>query len=434
MAAQYDLPWLAPLAKYGSWKRHAPQLDVGLKRGFTFARHQPHRPFVADSEHGNEMLVAASPDDAVGDTHWLRADFDHFVVQQVSAAGIDYRDHVVLHTIEPGSPWRLVGTRQGEEIDLTADLVVDATGQAGALAKALGIATSPETMRTNSWAVFSHFVEVDWWENVLGDLGGRIDEHPYRCDAAALHHILEEGWMYVLRFDSGVTSAGFLIDGARMQADLALSPEQQWQMLLDRYPSVAQQFHGAQPIRPFERTGRLQRRARQLVGPNWAMLAPASYTLDALFSTGNAHALLTVQRLAHILGRRREGELLGWYAEALDREVTFLDMLVHGAYAAMRCFPLLVAWSMYYFAGAIGAEERRRQGRAGGREEMLSSHLPDFRAGVEEGYERLLALTAQENVSAEDIAAFEDMVARHIAPLNTVGLCDRRRRNLYPYS
>src|SRR3954452_10385476 len=41
ISRDYNLPWLLPLAKYGSWKRTHPDFPVGLKRGFTFARHHP---------------------------------------------------------------------------------------------------------------------------------------------------------------------------------------------------------------------------------------------------------------------------------------------------------------------------------------------------------------------------------------------------------
>ena len=49
ISATYDLPRIAPLAKWGSWQRAYPQIACGLKRGFTFF-HQ-----------GVNLLVAASP-------------------------------------------------------------------------------------------------------------------------------------------------------------------------------------------------------------------------------------------------------------------------------------------------------------------------------------------------------------------------------------
>ena len=39
----------------------------------------------------NHFLVAASPHDAIADTHWYRADFDQFLVEQAQKLGVEYR-------------------------------------------------------------------------------------------------------------------------------------------------------------------------------------------------------------------------------------------------------------------------------------------------------------------------------------------------------
>jgi hypothetical protein len=85
---------------------------------------------------------------------------------------------------------------------------------------------------------------------------------------------------------------------------------------------------------------------------------------------------------------------------------------------------------MYYFAGAISSEERRMQGKAGPDEELLSSHIPEFRERFERGYRALLDLCRQES---PDAAGYARHVAADIAPWNSVGLCDPAKRNLYPY-
>ena len=82
IASEYGLDWLAPLAEYGSWKRTYPNLVCGPKRGFTFVNHRPDTPYSAAPHHADELLVAASPDEEHADTHWLAADFDHFLLQQ----------------------------------------------------------------------------------------------------------------------------------------------------------------------------------------------------------------------------------------------------------------------------------------------------------------------------------------------------------------
>ena len=66
LARTYDLPRLLPLTKYGRWQAAYPHLACGLKRGFTFMRHEAGRPFAPRADHANELLVAASPRDEVG--------------------------------------------------------------------------------------------------------------------------------------------------------------------------------------------------------------------------------------------------------------------------------------------------------------------------------------------------------------------------------
>ena len=64
------------------------------------------------------------------------------------------------------------------------------------------------------------------------------------------------------------------------------------------------------------------------------------------------------------------------------REVQFLDRLIHGSYLAFGRFGLLAAYTMYYFAGAIHSEGRRRRGDAGPDDEFLFSQDESFRAAL----------------------------------------------------
>lgn len=433
LARTYDLPRLLPLSKYGRWQAAYPHLACGLKRGFTFVRHEAGRPFTPRPDHVNELLVAASPHDEVGDTHWFREHFDQFVAEEVRAAGIPYYDQTEVTRLEHASGWQLHGRRLGEGLHVSAAFAVDATGPAGLLARALGIDTTPADVRTNSWSVYTHFTDVALWQDVLAEQGGSVADHPYPCDAAALHHVVDEGWVWVLRFNNGVTSAGIMFDGQRRPADAGADPEAEWAALLRRYPSLGRQFAQARAIRPWVRTGRLQRKARRAAGEDWALLGHAAYFLDALLSSGNAHSLLTVERLARIFarhwGRPSLREELAWYEAALLREADFVDRLVHGCYRSFGRFDLLAAFTMYYFAGAIRSEEQRRQGLAGERDEFLFSHHPPFREAVVRGHERLLELAE----GSAPVREYERQVARDLAPYNTAGLCDPAKKNMYPY-
>ncbi|MFO0878650.1 MAG: FAD-dependent oxidoreductase [Gemmataceae bacterium] len=436
ISQEYQLPWLANLAEYGRWKKHYPDLPCGLKRGFTFVRHVPGRPHEALPDHANELLVAASPNDEVSDTQWLRADFDAFLAGQAVQAGVRYLDQLHLDqlTNDPASGWHLVAGRDGERIEIECTFLVDATGPTGALARELRIDSSPTQMRTHSWAIFNHFEGVERWETLARHHGVRTDEHPYRCDDAALHHVMDGAWMWLLRFDHDLTSAGILVDGQQHPCDARLDPEQEWNAWLARYPDIQAQFARARPIRRWERTGRIQRCAAQTAGSNWAMLGPAAYSLDALYSTGNAHALATVQRLARCLEQHWHGDLpraLVDYDATLRREIAFLDEIVSTTYQTFRQFGLLCVYAMVYFAGAITSEERRKAGLATPRDEFLHSHDPEFRAAVLRLSQRARSLATESN---PDVESFRQEVAQGITQWNSVGLCDPGKRNLYPYA
>ena len=174
LARTYDLPRLLPLTKYGRWQATYPHLACGLKRGFTFVRHEAGRPFTPRPDHANELLVAASPRDEIADTHWFREHFDHFVVEEVKAAGIPYYDQTEVTALEQRDGWRVRANRLGREMHIAAPFLVDATGPSGLLPRVLGIDASPAAVRTNSWSVFSHFVDVGLWQDVLLEQGGPL--------------------------------------------------------------------------------------------------------------------------------------------------------------------------------------------------------------------------------------------------------------------
>ena len=101
------------------------------------------------------------------------------------------------------------------------------------------------------------------------------------------------------------------------------------------------------------------------------MLAPAAYSLDALYSTGNAHALHTMSRLTRLFrgGQMPDSAALASYdAGALQREIAFLDRLVHGSYQAMRHFGLLSSFAALLLCRRIGggATPSGRGGWGGG--------------------------------------------------------------------
>ncbi len=434
IAAHFGLDWLRPFAKYGTWKATYPQLTCGLKRGFSFFRHEAGKPFAPQADHANALLVAASPDDARADTHWLRADFDAHLVERAIAAGVCYFDRLEIHSLQhEARGWRIEGTRPEGAVEVRAGFVVDATGDGQLLGRALALQPVPGTaLRARSRALYSHFKGVRRWQDLLEECDPQATaEHPFPCDAAAQHQIIDNGWMWVLRLDNGVTSAGFSLDPEAHPLRPGEAPEAEWQRLLNTYPSLGRQFAAAEPVRPFVRTGRLQRRLTRAAGPDWALLPHAAGFLDAWLSPGIAQTLFAVNRLGRILAEDWRGPArarrLDEYGRAVLRELAWVDEITGTCFACFDRFAVLAAASMVYFVAAIYCEERERDGRAQPGEAFL---LADDAA-----YREAAAVICRQapGVSAAEADGFAESVRRALEPYNLGGLCDPQRRNMYPF-
>ena len=440
LGSRYGLADCYRMAAHGRWRQHHPDIRRGLKRGFTFYRHHSGEAFADHGFESERLLVAASPNDLVSDTHWLRADVDHHFVRQAVDAGVDYRDRTELTTarFEPERV-RLCGTREGEPVELDAAFVIDASGPGGFLARQLGIPSGLEQTQTRSGLVFSHFTGVG---SVPGVVPG-LPRGPYPDEWAAVHHLTDEGWMYSLQFDHGVTSAGFaLTPRGIVRLGSTSQPDRLWAALLDRYPTIGAVFANATPVMPIRFIPAIQHRLTHAAGKRWAMLPHAYAFVDPLFSTGIAWSLRAIERLAGMF-ERHAGSRVVPNADALDRyermltlEADQIDHMVAAAYEAMAHFDLFAAHAMLYFATVSFAEVKQRlapsddvawSGFLGVGDTVLES-LP------RESFQRLRRITRGEGEvgSAEERRRYLEWATSAIATRNVAGLADPARHNLYP--
>ncbi len=349
LANRYDLPRIKPLAKWGSWQAMYPELGCGLKRGFSF--------FHVD---GDRMLVEASPHDGIADTHWFRADTDAFLVREACALGVTYIDECVLQTpVRDGDGWLLQGERRGASVELRATLLLDASGPRGFLQTALGLRESALPGCPKTSALYSHFSGV---RKVGGGAGALFPP-----DAAALHHVFDGGWMWVLRFNNGWTSAGFAATTAMAERFGFADGEAGWHRALQALPAVREQFTEARAERPFTYAPQVAFRSAQIAGPGWALLPSAAGFVDPLFSTGFPLNLLGIEQLARVLeqhwGSPSLASGLRKYAAQTDGDVLATGRLIAALYANMGDFSAFQTLSLLYFAAASYSETVRRLGK-----------------------------------------------------------------------
>lgn len=450
-----DLPDLRAMAAYGRWLREMPEVGRGLKRGFTFLSHRPGEPF--DPESDGRLLVAASPSDRVADSHWLREDVDARLVERAVAEGVDYRDGVTLDGVEEVDDGIVLrGRRAGEAFEVRSGFVVDATGAGGFLARHLPLPSVEPGVR--SALLYGHFEGVVPLADVVEALG---PPGPYPDEAAAVHHLIEEGWVYVLPFD-----ASFEDDDGRGRnrrvsvgielvpppeesaaAAMAADPEGAFRAIVARYPTLAAQLldaaDRARAIEPIRFVPRVQHRLalpQPYLGRRWLLLPHAYAFSSPLFSTGIAWSLVAVERAARMLGTGVPGtDALAEYDGLLAREADWIERLVAGAFRCLRAplsparFEAFAAWSLLYFAAASFAEASQRlldpPGEGGWcLEPFLGAGDPVLREVLAEAERRL----PEALIGAAEAAAFRDWLLAALAPRDLCGFAAPGRRGLHP--
>jgi tetracycline 7-halogenase / FADH2 O2-dependent halogenase len=433
---RYGLSRIRPLSAWGTWQRSQPSLACGLKRGFTFYGHRLGHGFAGAADRSDQLLVAASPNDEVADTHWYRADFDAFLSDEARAAGAELLDRTRLDAVrQTGGGFELEGERGGRwPVAVAARFVADATGPGGALARFLGLPPSGFPDLPATQGLYAHFTGV----RRLDEIGifSSSEEPPYPVDDAAVHHVFDGGWIWVLRFNNGITSAGVAATPSLAAQVRLAEGAPAWDRLLERLPTVRRQFAESRPALPFVFRESLPFRSGRAAGENWALLPSAAAFVDPLLSTGFPLTLLGVHRLAEAIetswGRESFAARLEAHEKETLAEADTAAHLVSALFASFGDFPLFAALSKLYFAAASFTEAARRLKPGAPLPAFLRADDPVFGPALRDCCGTVLRSAARGGLGPGEREELLQKITGAIEPLDIAGLCDASRRNWHP--
>ena len=444
IAEDFNLPELKPLARWGSWQSSYPKLRGGKKRGFSYYGHTPNEPFQETSDHEHSLLVAASVSDELSDTHWLRADVDEWLCQQAVAAGVQLFETTKIQSIQQNDGhWSVTATRNDEPLQWQPQWLIDATGAGGIVPRSLGVARFDDELLTQTGSLFGHFIFVQRMTGWLDYNRLPIADDTFDGDDAAQHHVLSDGWIWMLRFDCGITSVGITRPTEIWQREgiVGKSLSRAWDDIVKRYPTVEELLSKSDLFGPMSGgkptlgwMPRLSRLWAQAAGERWLALPSTVGVVDPLHSTGLAHALSGVRRAAEILLQKSsstQSDLLHEYNEDVIAEVRWIDRLVSTCYAGLPDFDFFTAASSFYFLATVACETELRD--AG----TLSQGFLGFK---NRRWQELVQQVAQQlssrqpHASADAKSQFLDHLRESIQPWNTIGLLDPIHRNRFSRS
>ena len=342
LAQRYDIPELDVVANYEKISREIGT-TCGVKRSFGFVKHEKNKAKIVDQWWSN---VAVSYDADVFEAHLFRQDIDAYLFRAASekCAVVWSGTSVDEINIDANGVCATVG-----EKTLRGKFLVDCTGPQSKLARDYELRDDPTRYRTESRSIFTHMINVKPFDQCEAARQPALDWHD-----GTLHHILEDGWIWVIPFDNHPQSTNPVVSVGMTwkwedSPKTELPPEREWQNLLDQYPALAAQFKDAKIVRPWISTGKLQYSASATAGDRFCLVGAAYGGIDALFSRGLLNTMqsifLTVELVNSAL---RDNEFTVTRFEPLQKlQETLLqinDQLTFGAYVGLRSSKLLTWW------------------------------------------------------------------------------------------
>jgi len=436
LADRWQLPELRPLAAWGTWQELHPEIDCGKKRGFSYFAHSEGCKFADDESNSNSLMVAASQTDEWSDTHWMRRDVDQFLTKQAIRAGCSlFENSDFLSLIRYNDRWSGVisNSSTGEPVELRSRWIIDAAGGDKFSERWLANPRDDQWMKTRTRALFGHFCNVASFGDCANQFSLSDERAGFHVDDAAQHHVTEDGWMWMLRFASGVTSVGIVRREDRCESvQTTVHASTQWRDWIDRYPSIGSMMKESEIVKESSKgiqshvnstlrwSNRLSRCRSRASGPGWVALPTAYGFVDPLHSTGIAHALSGVLRVAELLVADSQVDSSSssrWvhYDAQLRSEIEWLDLLVGGCYQALPSFESFCAYSAWYFAAAIHFERVMSQDPSQWSKGYMNCEDIQLRSAIGSSYDFI-----QKRSSAN----LRDLVRTSIAPWNDVGLLE----------
>lgn len=350
---RYDIPEISACSTFEGMHEHVTS-HCGIKSNFGFVYER-----AGQRQNPVEVTQNIIPHLLVGyDSHWYRQDVDAYLLTIAVKYGAIVRQNTAVKDVVIESDRAVIKTTRGE--DTSVRYVVDSTGFKSILANKFGLRETPCRFKTHSRALFNHFVGVRPYD----DFGSREEwVVPQPWNDGTMHHLFEGGWMWVIPFNnhpesnSLLCSIGVSLD-PRVHPKQDMTPQEEFDSILAKFPSVAQQFSDARPVREWVSTDRLQYSSSSSVGERFCLTAQAAGTIDALFSRGMSNTVDGLYALSSILlDALKDGDFSAQRFEYFDRlqqkSLEYNDRLVSCSYIAFSNFELWNAWNRVWSIGGL---------------------------------------------------------------------------------
>lgn len=359
LGERFDVPEIQNISSTERILKHVTR-NCGVKKTFGFLYHEEGKR--QDPKKAHLLIPPATP--LVSESHLFRQDIDHYLVKAAIRYGVVYRDRTDVQDFSLGEDGVVLRTAAGEE--LRARFLVDGSGHKSVVATKLGLRQEVPPLRTQSRTIFTHMIGLKRYDDTL-----KPEERPglsRQWYEGTLHHMIDGGWFWVIRFDnvpgseSPLTSVGLTLD-MRKYPQRDIPPQQEFEEIVARYPSIAAHLEGAEAVRPWVGTGRLQFAAADSAAPRYFLMSHAHGFIDALYSRGMINTFEQIHAFApRLIQALRDDDFtvsrFDYPRRLQDAMLQDNDRMVHNSFRAFGHYDTWNAWLRVWLANIIFGDLR----------------------------------------------------------------------------
>ncbi|PMB23824.1 NAD(P)/FAD-dependent oxidoreductase [Fischerella thermalis] len=427
LSYQYSVPEIAHLSSFENICKHISPNACGIKRSFNFIYHR---------EREEQTLLETNKVGVPPSSHLFRQDVDHYMAKVAVNYGVKLLENTKLIDLNINKQGVEVKIEDGEQF--TAKYLVDGSGHNSLLSQKFNLRENPTRLKSHSRSLFTHMIGVKHYDDCVNLKEESQDKLLWY--QGTLHHIFDGGWVWVIPFNNHekstnpICSVGLNFDPRRFPKT-KISPEQEFQQFISRYPGIAIQFENAQPVRNWISTDRLQYSSHSCMGERYYLLPHAAGFVDPLFSFGLVNTCTIIIPLAsRIMKAISEND----YSkdnfidiECLQNKLLdYNDDLVNCSYISFRNYHLWDAWRRVWILGSFMRQmkagiSKRLKIAAGRGEELSKRNNENIIDSLTPSYEGLgedffqAATTIIENVE-EELLSPEEAVDEIITRIKSI--------------
>ncbi|WP_033422092.1 NAD(P)/FAD-dependent oxidoreductase [Psychromonas hadalis] len=253
-----------------------------------------------------------------------RGDFDKLLADEAQNQGVELRyQHEVLNINIEHKPLLTIVDKTGQQYQIEADFVLDASGFARVLPRLLDL-EEPSTLAPRK-AIFTH-VE----DNIIDD--GYFDRDKILI---SIHPDNSEVWYWLIPFSNGTCSVGVVAKESFL-ANYPSDNKRALQQLINEEAGLKRILKNANYPNQFGDILGYSANVKTLCDDKFALLGNAGEFLDPVFSSGVTIAMKSAELATDTLIKKFAGETVNWiddYAKPLMVGVDAFRCYVEGWYS-----------------------------------------------------------------------------------------------------